>query len=475
MNRAGFNLLTSIWLLLPAMLLAEERPHIVLVMSDDHGFGDTGYNGHPFVRTPHLDAMAKAGVVFDRFYAAAPVCSPTRASVMTGRHPFRGNVPNHGHYLRPHEVTIAEALKESGYVTGHFGKWHIGSVQRNSPTSPGGQGFDEWLSGLNFFDKDPYLSRDGTYQRMTGSGSVLSMDATISFLSAHRNKGKSMFAVCWFPAPHDPFGEVPRGIAGAERLYQEHGKPAGYFREITLLDQQVGRLRKALRDLEIAEDTLLIYHSDNGGLVEDSSGGRMKKGSIYEGGLRVPAILEWPARYRPNRIAVPVNSSDLYPTLVQVAGADIKNQPQLDGISLLPILEGRSSTRPPMGFWHGYMVGQSTWSDRIIKELLEAREAGEDNPFPERILKNVNEFPPRNRTDLRGHAAWTDWPWKLHRIQKKTGAAVRWELYHLENDPMEASDLSMAEKGRVARMRSQLEDWQRSVLKSWAGADYRRP
>tara|TARA_B100000902_G_scaffold260014_1_gene246254 strand:- start:394 stop:780 length:387 start_codon:yes stop_codon:yes gene_type:complete len=128
-----------------------------------------------------------------------------------------------------------------------------------------------------------------------------------------------------------------------------------------------------------------------------------------------------------------------------------------------------------MGFWHGYMAGQPTWSDRIIKELLEAREAGEDNPFPERILKNVNEFPPRNRTDLRGHAAWTDWPWKLHRIQKKTGAAVRWELYHLENDPMEASDLSMAEKGRVARMRSQLEDWQRSVLKSWAGADYRRP
>ena len=111
MNISTFNLLANLWLLLSAMLLAGERPHIVLMMSDDHGFGDTGYNGHPFVRTPHLDAMAKVGVVFDRFYAAAPVCSPTRASVMTGRHPFRGNVPNHGHYLRPHEVTIAEALK----------------------------------------------------------------------------------------------------------------------------------------------------------------------------------------------------------------------------------------------------------------------------------------------------------------------------------------------------------------------------
>ena len=473
MNSFRFNLLTTLWLLLPALLVAEERPHIVLIMADDHGFGDTGYNGHPFVRTPHLDAMAKVGVVFDRFYAAAPVCSPTRASVLTGRHPFRGNVPNHGHYLRPHEVTIAEALKGAGYVTGHFGKWHIGSVQENSPTSPGGQGFDQWLSGLNFFDKDPFLSRNGTYQQITGSGSVLSMDATISFLEAHKGRGKSMFAVCWLPAPHDPFGEAPRGISGAETLYQEHGEYAGYFREITLLDQEVGRLRKALRELGIAENTLLIYHSDNGGLVGASSGGRMRKGSIYEGGLRVPAILEWPARYPPGRIAVPVNSSDLYPTLVQVAGADTKKQPQLDGVSLLPILEGRSFTRPPMGFWHGYMAGQSTWSDRIIKELLEAREAGEINPLPQRILKNVNQFPPRDRTDLRGHAAWTDWPWKLHRIQKKTGAAVGWELYHLENDPMEARDLSAEEKRRVVRMRSQLEDWQRSVLKSWAGADYR--
>ena len=199
----------------------------------------------------------------------------------------------------------------------------------------------------------------------------------------------------------------------------------------------------------------------------------MKKGSIYEGGLRVPAILEWPARYRPNRITVPVNSSDLYPTLLQIAGADVQNQPQLDGISILPILDGRSSTRPPMGFWHGYMTGQSTWSDRIIKGLMEARVAGEDNPFPERILKNVNEFPPRDSADLRGHAAWTDWPWKLHRIQKKTGDAARWELYDLEVDPKEANDLSLAEKGRVARMRSQLQDWQRSVLESWSGADYR--
>ena len=131
----------SLCLLLLSGLLslasAETRPNIVLVMADDHGYGDTGFTGHPFVQTPHLDAMAKTGVVFNRFYASAPVCSPTRASVMTGRHPFRVNVPNHGHYLRPHETTVAEALGSAGYVTGHFGKWHIGSVQRESRSRRG--------------------------------------------------------------------------------------------------------------------------------------------------------------------------------------------------------------------------------------------------------------------------------------------------------------------------------------------------
>ena len=104
---------------------------------------------------------------------------------MTGRNPIRVNVPNHGHYLRPHEITIAEALKSAGYVTGHFGKWHIGSVQADSPTSPGGAGFDEWLSGLNFFDIDPYLSRNGKYEQIKGQGSVIAMDATIEFLKKH--------------------------------------------------------------------------------------------------------------------------------------------------------------------------------------------------------------------------------------------------------------------------------------------------
>ena len=456
--------------LLSLPVFGDERPNVVIVMADDHGYGDTGYTGHPFVQTPNLDAMAGGGVVFNRFYASAPVCSPTRASVMTGRHPFRTNVPNHGHYMRPHETTIAEALKDAGYVTGHFGKWHIGSVQPNSPTSPGGAGFDEWLSGLNFFDNDPYLSRNGNYEQIKGPGTVISMDATIDFLTRHHNGDQPMFAVTWFPSPHDPQEELP-DLPQASKLYNDQNtKKPGYFREITLLDQQIGRLQQALTDLGIRDNTFFLYCSDNGGLVPASSGGRAKKGSIYEGGLRVPAILQWPAKYKPARIDTPAFSSDLYPTLVSVGRAKVKHQTPLDGIDLAAVISGEQTTRPGMGFWHGFRDGQGTWSDKIIKALMEAKMAGKPSPHPERILKNVNEFPDFESLDSRGHAAWNAWPWKLHRIESRGN--VKYELYHLVNDPMEARDLSSQEPERVRELTTALEDWQQSVLRSWSGADY---
>lgn len=472
------NLKTSCFAFLSLLLCfvcqasADQRPHIVLVMADDHGYGDTGYTGHPFVKTPNLDAMAEAGVVFNRFYASAPVCSPTRASVMTGRHPFRVNVPNHGHYMRPQETTVGEALKSAGYVTGHFGKWHIGSVQPESPTNPGAAGFDEWLSGLNFFDNDPYLSRNGKYEQIKGPGTVISMDATIDFLTRHTDGDKPMFTVTWFPSPHDPQHEVPQNVSDAATLYNDaKTKKPGYFREITLLDEQIGKLRKCLRDLGIANNTFFLYCSDNGGLVAESSGGREKKGSIYEGGLRVPAILEWPAKLPPKSINTPAFTADIYPTLVKIAGAKVQSQPPLDGIDLTNIIAGTQITRPAMGFWHGFQQGEATWSDRIIKALMEAQQAGKPNPYPDRLLKNVNEFPTFDKSDLRGHAAWNAWPWKLHRIEQQGN--VTFELYHLVDDPMETNDRSRQQSERAAEMKISLEAWQRSVLDSWSGKDYR--
>ena len=442
------------------------KPNIILVMADDQGWGDVGYNGHPFVKTPELDAMAKAGFVFDRFYAGAPVCSPTRASVMTGRNPIRTKVTNHGRYMRPHEQTIAESLKAAGYVTGIFGKVHLGSGQPNSPCNPSGMGFDEWVIGLNFFDNDPYLSRNGKIEHRKGKGSVIAMDDGIAFLNKHKEGEKPMFMVVWFPSPHDPHQEVPEGPS----LY-DGKRQAGYYREITLLDQQVGRLRRELRTLDIADNTIFWYCSDNGGLNEATSGGRKRKGSIYEGGLRIPSILEWPARKLNGRTAVPASTCDMYPTLLAMAGVALDAPHPLDGTDISDIISGKADKRSkPMGFWHLFQGGQSTWSDRIQKAIMERQLAGDPLPHNEhRIRKDVDEFPQFPEETSRGHAAWNDWPWKLHRINGK-----KYELYNLADDPMEAMDRSRDsdQQQRLAAMKKELNSWMRSVVQSLNGDDY---
>jgi len=438
-------------------------------MADDQGWGDTGYNGHPFVQTPALDAMAKDGFVFDRFYAGAPVCSPTRASVMTGRSPIRTKVTNHGRYMRPHEQTIGETLKAAGYVTGIFGKVHLGSGQPESPCNPSGMGFDEWAIGLNFFDNDPYLSRNGKVEHRKGKGSVILMDDAIAFLKNHKDDNRPMFTVIWFPSPHSPHAEVPDG---PPRLYATK-HDAGYFREITLLDQQVGRLRGELRGMGIAQNTILWYCSDNGGLVKRSSGGREKKGSIYEGGLRVPAIIEWPARKLKGRTAVPVSTSDMYPTLLAMAGVKLHAPHLLDGIDVSDIIAGTTRKRSkPMGFWHNIQGGQLTYSDNFLKAIMNKQQAGAPLPHnPQRMRKDVDEFPQFPEDTAKGHAAWNDWPWKLHRINGE-----RFELYNLTEDPMETTDLSKDpdHTRRFEQMKKELDGWMRSVVRSLNGKDYKR-
>lgn len=444
------------------------KPNIILVMADDQGWGDVGYNGHPFVKTPALDAMAREAFVFDRFYAGAPVCSPTRASVMTGRSPIRTKTTNHGRYMRPQEQTIAETLKGAGYATGIFGKVHIGSGQPDTPCNPGGMGFDEWVIGLNFFDSDPYLSRNGKVERREGKGSVILMDDALDFLGRHSGRDRPVFAVIWFPSPHDPHEEAPDG----PELYKGE-KDAGYYREITLLDQQLGRLRGGLRDMGMAENTILWYCSDNGGLVRESSGGREKKGSIYEGGLRVPSIIEWPAGKLRGRSSVPVATFDMYPTLMAMAGLKTDFPHPLDGIDATAIIAGKTEGRgKPMGFWHGFQDGQSTHSDAILKAIMEKQRVGAPLPHDRpRMLKDVNDFPRFPAGSTKGHAAWNDWPWKLHRIDGK-----KYELYNLADDPMEKTDLSgqPGQKQRLDEMSKELGSWMASVIGSLNGEDYKQ-
>jgi len=441
-------------------------------MADDQGWGDMAYNGHPVLKTPHFDAMAADGLRFDRFYAAAPVCSPTRGSVMTGRHPNRFGCFKWGHTLRPQEITIAEALKTAGYVTGHFGKWHLGPVRKPSPVNPGASGFDEWFSAPNFFDNDPILSREGVAVQTKGESSMVTVDAAIEFMRKHAKAPKPFLAVVWFGSPHGPHRAAEQDRA----LYEDQPKKnRDWLGEITGMDRAFGKLRKELRELRIHENTILWYCSDNGGLRNESTGGRGRKGQIYEGGLRVPGILQWPARLGKHRVTdVPCVTSDIYPTLLDLVGVTMPGQPPLDGISLVPLLEGRMTQRPkPIGFWDHPTRGRGTPSAKLMAELLAAQKTGTEidphtfGPDAHKVRKQypLDTYP--------GHAAWLDWPWKLHRIQKKAKSDVRFELYDLADDPDEKNNLAAEHSDRANVMRAELERWQASVVRSLNGRDYR--
>lgn len=447
------------------------RPSFVLCMADDQGWGDMAYQGHPVLRTPVFDEMARTGLRLDRFYAAAPVCSPTRASVLTGRTPNRMGAFSWGYGLRPGEVTVAEALRDAGYATGHFGKWHLGSVRADSPVSPGQSGFQEWLSSPNFFEVDPWMSDGGKAVRLRGEGSQVIVERVLQFIRRSHAAGKPFLAVVWFGSPHAPHVGTPQDLAlyAGQNPRQQH-----FLAEITAMDRAMGRLREGLREIGVARNTLLWYNSDNGAIPEGSTGGlRGKKGELYEGGLRVPALLEWPDRIRaPRRVAVRAVTSDIFPTLLDLA--DVKPGPApLDGVSLVPLIDGKMAVRPrPIGFWdyeiRGIQTPSTAWMERLAAEQASGmvKPAAEIEPIPPAQLRG--DYP---ETDFPRHAAWIDGDWKLHRIERR-GQPVRWELYHLAEDEKETRDLAAADTERFARMKTGLEAWLKGVVRSLNGADY---
>ena len=400
---------------------AAERPNIVLVMADDQGWGDMAYNGHAVLSTPNFDAAAAAGLRFDRFYAAAPVCSPTRASVMTGRHPNRMGVFQWGYPMRPQETTVAEALKTAGYATGHFGKWHLGSVRSGSPAHPGRNGFDEWLSAPNFFDNDPILSAGGRAVEKPGESSMVTVDAALDWIAPKAKAGEPFLAVVWFGSPHSPHAAADEDRA----LYADQPQRlANFYGEITGMDRAFGKLRSELRALGIRDNTLLWYSSDNGALpkVGSTGGHRGHKGQVFDGGLLVPAFLEWPARISSPRVTgVRASTCDIYPTLLEITGVSMDNQPPLDGVSLLPLIDGSMETRPkPMGFWDYPVRGISTPSAQWMSELFQAQQSGRDLE-PHESSRRAAELPdPSYPLDtFPGRSAWIERDWKLHRVEQK--------------------------------------------------------
>jgi len=341
---------------------AAGKPNIILCMTDDQGWGDTSYNGHPELKTPNLDAMAAAGIRFDRFYSAHPMCSPTRASCLSGRSPVRYRCMTWGHDLPLREVTIAEAVQTAGYATGHFGKWHVGGIPNAAggtgrglpesfcpkPRHPGNQGFDEWFSAGNWYDighEHIYHNGKQVPPRKGDTADVL-MDVALDWIGKQAANKKPFLAAVWFPSPHGPHKATPEDAAP----YAKYGeKKANYYGELAAVDRNMGRLRKALREMKIADDTMLWFCSDNGGAFPLSTGGLPGgKKWLTEGGTRVPGILEWPARVpKPFVTRVPACTMDFYPTVLDLLDITMPKQiDPIDGISLLPLIDGKMDRRP---------------------------------------------------------------------------------------------------------------------------------
>ena len=475
--------------------LSSQAPNIVLLMGDDHGWHETGYSGHPHVLTPVLDEMAGSGLRLDRFYSAAPLCSPTRASVMTGRHPNRCGTFAPNWSIRPEEVTLAQILRRAGYACGHFGKWHLGPVKAESPTNPGAMGFDEWLSHDNFFELDPPLSHNGGPPQIhQGESSEVIVDAANRFISSARALGRPFFVVIWFGSPHEPYSgldsdlalynDLPESLQGqsAQITSHETGRPEemrldrvlrARFAEITAMDRAIGKLRQFLANEDVSDQTLLWYCGDNGAPVESrlASPLRGQKGLVYEGGVRVPAVLEWPDRFeRARRISVQGVTSDMLPTLCDLTGLEPPGRP-LDGISLVPAFDGEWEERPePIRFWH---FGGEVAKDAApyIDPGLQIGSTPLVKSMEGRFTRNFENFhhPHIAERDFAGPRAVLEPGYKL----VVDGAAnAGHELFNMRTDQAEQNNIAADEPDTVDRLAADLRRWQESVLRSLTGADY---
>lgn len=342
------------------------RPNVVLIMTDDQGHGDLGFHGNPIIRTPVLDGLARESVRLTNFFVS-PVCSPTRASLLTGRYNYRTGVVDTyigRSMMHPDEVTLAEMLADAGYRTGIFGKWHLGD---NYPLRPQDQGFHESLvhggggiaqpadpPGNTYFD--PMLLHNGQWVRTEGYCSDIFTDGAIRFIEEERDE--PFFVYLAFNCPHTPL-QVPDSYL---RPYQEmdlsherfpdEGYPlpkqanqdatARVYGMVTNIDDNLGRLFARLDELGLRDDTIVIFLTDNGPQQPRyNSGMRGRKGSVYEGGIRVPCFVRWPARLQADRDVERMAAHiDMVPTLLAACGVEPPDDVQIDGLNLLPLLQG---------------------------------------------------------------------------------------------------------------------------------------
>ena len=412
-------------------------PHILLVMTDDQGYWDTGATGNPHIDTPHMDRLAAEGAQFRRYYAA-PVCAPTRAGMMTGRYALRTGLYNTrfgGDSMGKSEITVAQLLQQAGYRTGLFGKWHLGMYPGYQPQE---RGFDEFFGHyqghIERYDFPDQLYHNGRSVRARGYVTDLFTDAAMDFIetTATTDDDRPFFCALMYNAPHSPFlldtshANQPQGDKLLEK-YLERGLPlreARIYGMIERIDQNLGRLLDKLEQLGLADDTLVIFTSDNGGVSRFWKGGMNgAKSSVYEGGVRAPFFARWPGVIPAGSVVeAQVSHVDLLPTFCELAGVDPPNDRIIDGRSLVPLLRAGQGAKHQPYVYH-------TW-DRFF-------------PNPDR--------------------RWgiSDQRWKLVAM---FGAGVepdpaRWRLFDLENDPGESRNLAKQHPETVARLRSEFVRW----------------
>jgi arylsulfatase A-like enzyme len=339
---------------------AESRPNVVVVMTDDQGYGDIGLHKNPHLRMPNLDRFAQEGVQFSRFYVS-PVCAPTRASLMTGRYHYRTGVihtSRGGAKMHGDEVTIAERLQAAGYRTGIFGKWHLGD---NYPMRPSEQGFNEALihkSGAIGQQSDapssyfnPRLWHNNEPKQTKGYCTDVFFDAALQFIE--QNRERPFFVYLPTNAPHAPLDVEPRYVERYKALGLDD-TTARVYGMVENIDENFARLLATLDRLGLRQNTLVVFLTDNGAQqARYNAGLRGRKGTTYEGGIRVPAFFQWPARVAGKRTIDRIAAHiDLFPTLLDACGVPDTARAKVDGTSLLPLLNGK--------------ISASTWPDRTL-------------------------------------------------------------------------------------------------------------
>lgn len=447
-------------LLIPCRLICqtEKRPNVIVIITDDQGYGDLGATGNHHLKTPVLDALAKSSVRFTNFYVS-PVCAPTRSSLMTGRYSLRTGVRdtyNGGAIMSSDEITLAELLKQGGYSTGLFGKWHLGD---NYPSRPIDQGFDEsvmhlsggmgqvgdfttWFQGdRSYFD--PVLWHNGKQESYSGYCSDIFTDRAIDFIT--ENADGPFFCYLSFNAPHTPL-QVPEHYY---RMYKDIDPSKGFtdgrpfmpmsekdkegarkvYAMVSNIDENVGRLLQKLDDLQIADDTLVIFMTDNGPQqVRYVAGMRGRKGSVYRGGTRVPFYMRLPkGKKRDIDIETMAAHIDVLPTLADLCGIALPTDRTIDGRSLVPFLEGSAQN----------------WEDRSLFSYWTRR-------YPERY-RNI---------------AVQNGKFKLVGQTGYYAAIENFELFDLENDPFEEHNLVLKEKQMAQELLLELEEQYRDLIGS---------